>query len=84
MKKIALVPDGQFYWKYIESYLDGINADVRTFSQEATSDDLAACGADLLILGTNRIPSVSSLMSSASNESCTSNSLRSAITPTDS
>ena len=60
MKKIALVPDDRFHWKYIESYLGGINADVQTFAPEATCDDLAGCGADLLILGTERIPSVSS------------------------
>jgi hypothetical protein len=60
MKKIALVPDSHFYWRYIESYLGGINADVRTFSAEASRDDLAGCGADLLILGPGRIPSVSS------------------------
>lgn len=60
MKKIALIPDDRFHWKYVETYLEKINAEVCTFPADAAPDAIAGCGADLLIVGTDRIPSVRS------------------------
>ncbi len=60
MKKIVLLPDDRFHWKLVETYLSRINADVCTMPGDATADDIAGCGADLLIIGADRIPSVRS------------------------
>jgi hypothetical protein len=62
MKKIALFPDDRFHWKYVETYLDKINAEVCTFPPDTSHDEITGCGADLLIVGTDRIPSVRSTM----------------------
>jgi hypothetical protein len=60
MKKIALFPDDRFHWKYVEIYLNKINAEVCTFPPDTSHEEIAGCGADLLIVGTDRIPSVRS------------------------
>lgn len=60
MKKIALIKDDSFFWNYIEAYLGSINAAVDTFPHGASDDEIAACGAELLIVGSDHVPPIQS------------------------
>jgi len=55
MKKIVLVTDDAFYWKFIEASFESINADVTVLPPEASEDEIAGSGAGLLVMGFDRI-----------------------------
>jgi hypothetical protein len=55
MRKIVLATDEAFYWKYIESCFESINADMTVFPPGAPDEEIAASGAGLLVMGFDRI-----------------------------
>jgi hypothetical protein len=60
MQKIALVTDDSYFWKLVEAYLGSINADITVLAPGASPDEIAGCGASLLIVGGDQIPSLRS------------------------
>jgi hypothetical protein len=60
VKKIVFVTDDSHFWKFVEDSFESINDDVVSMPPDATDEDIAASGADLLVMNFDRLSPLSS------------------------